>query len=64
LILHVEQFHRTFRLVAFNMGEHLDELLQLYQTKTPIDVAFRPILNSFNGQMKVDFHLVDWRKHI
>ncbi len=61
LVLFVEQAGRTFRIIAFNSGEHFEELTQLYETKTPIDIAFRPILNAYNGQMKVDFHLVDWK---
>lgn len=63
LMLHVEQNRRTYRITAFNTGEFLEEFMELYRTKTPIDLAFRPILNTFNGQTRVDFHLVDWRLH-
>ena len=63
LVLHVEQNRRTYRVTAFNTGEFLEEFMELYQTKTPIDLAFRPVLNTFNGQTRVDFHPVDWRLH-
>ena len=27
----------------------------------PIDVAFRPVINTFQGRQNVELHLVDWR---
>lgn len=63
LVLYVEQGGRSYRIIGFNSGEYLEELTALYEAKTPIDLAFRPILNAYNGQMRVDFHLVDWRVH-
>ncbi len=63
LVLYVEQADRSYRIVAFNSGEFLEEFTEFYQKQTSVDIAFRPILNTFNGQQKVDFHLVDWKLH-
>lgn len=63
LVLYVEQAERSYRIVAFNSGEFIEEFTEIYENQTALDVAFRPILNTFNGQQKVDFHLVDWRLH-
>ncbi|HOM17748.1 MAG TPA: single-stranded-DNA-specific exonuclease RecJ [Thermoguttaceae bacterium] len=46
------------RAVAFGGAEWLDELLE---TNGPLDVAFRPVINTFNGLHRVELHLVDWR---
>ena len=63
LVLYVEQMDRSYRIVAFNSGEFFEEFTEIYEKQTPVDIAFRPLLNTFNGQQKVDFHLVDWRIH-
>ncbi|MDO4571329.1 MAG: DHHA1 domain-containing protein [Planctomycetia bacterium] len=62
LALNVEQRGRSFRLVAFNQGEFFSEFDALYKAHKPFDVAFRPVLNAFNGSLRVDFHLTDWRE--
>lgn len=62
LALSVRQGNRTYRIVAFSFGEFYDELLEIYNTQTPVDIAFRPVLNEFNGSLRVDFHLIDWRR--
>jgi single-stranded-DNA-specific exonuclease len=47
------------RAVAFGAGDRADELTAL---DSPLDVAFRPIINTFRGRQNVEVHLVDWRK--
>jgi single-stranded-DNA-specific exonuclease len=58
LSLRLEQHGVTFRAVAFGGGEWSQQLAALEQ---PIDVAFRPVINSFRGRQNVELHLVDWK---
>jgi single-stranded-DNA-specific exonuclease len=58
LSLKLSQYGVTLRAVAFGGGEWLDELLAL---TGPIDIAFRPVINTFKGRQSVELHLVDWR---
>jgi single-stranded-DNA-specific exonuclease len=48
----------SLRAVAFGRGEWFDELSRL---DSPIDIAFRPVINEFRGRRSVEMHLVDWR---
>lgn len=57
LSMRLRQHEVTLRTVAFGGGEWADELSGLSQ---PIDVAFRPLINSFRGRRNVELHLVDW----
>ena len=47
------------RAVAFGGGDWAEELSAL---DGPIDVAFRPVINTFRGRRNVELHLVDWRR--
>lgn len=58
LAVRVRQHGVTLRGVAFGQGEAADELAAL---AAPLDLAFRPIINDFNGRRSVEMHLVDWR---
>jgi len=58
LSLKLAQDGVSFRAVAFGGGEWADELTAL---DGPIDVAFRPVINTFRGRCNVELHLVDWR---
>ncbi len=58
LALKLSQHGVTLRAVAFGGGEWADELAAL---KGPIDIAFRPVVNSFAVRHNVELHLVDWR---
>jgi single-stranded-DNA-specific exonuclease len=58
LSLRLEQHGVTMRAVAFGGGEWADELAALTQ---PIEVAFRPVLNTFRGRRNVELQLADWR---
>lgn len=59
------QQHQTkLRAVAFGQAEHwLAELTACsHDCSTPIDIAFRPVINEFRGFRKVELHLVEWRR--
>jgi single-stranded-DNA-specific exonuclease len=58
LSLQLVQHGVKLRAVAFGGGEWADDLAAV---EGPIDVAFRPIINSFRGRRNVELHLVDWR---
>jgi single-stranded-DNA-specific exonuclease len=56
--LRLSQHGVTFRAVAFGGADWADDLAA--QTG-PIDVAFRPVINAYQGRRNVELHLVDWR---
>ena len=58
LTLKLSQYGVTLRAVAFGAAEWAKDLVAL---DCPIDVAFRPVINTFRGRRKVELHLVDWR---
>ncbi len=58
LALRLSQHGTTLRAVAFGGGEWFEPIAAC---QGPLDVAFRPVLNTFRGQRNVELHLVDWR---
>ncbi len=60
LSLKLSQHDVTLRAVAFGGGEWAE---QLAAVDRPLDVAFRPVINTFRGRRNVELHLVDWRKN-
>jgi single-stranded-DNA-specific exonuclease len=46
------------RAVAFGAGEWLPELIK---HGGPIDIAYRPVINEYQGRRNVEVQLVDWR---
>ncbi|HQU41845.1 MAG TPA: single-stranded-DNA-specific exonuclease RecJ, partial [Pirellulales bacterium] len=58
LALKVAQNGVVLRAVAFGGGDWADELNQL---KGPLSVAFRPVINDFNGYRRVELQLSDWQ---
>jgi single-stranded-DNA-specific exonuclease len=58
LSLQLAQHGINLRAVAFGGGDWADDLATLDR---PIDIAFRPVINSFRGRRSVELHLVDWR---
>lgn len=58
LAVKLSQHGVTLRAVAFGGGEWADELAAL---DGPVDIAFRPVINTFRGRHNVELHLVDWR---
>lgn len=58
LAMRLSQHDVTFRAVAFGSGERAEELAGL---SGPLDVAFRPVINTFRGRRSVELHVVDWR---
>ncbi|HLA84087.1 MAG TPA: single-stranded-DNA-specific exonuclease RecJ [Thermoguttaceae bacterium] len=59
LSLQLVQHDVRLRAVAFGGGDWSDELAAL---DGPIEIAFRPVINTFRGRQNVEVHLVDWRK--
>jgi single-stranded-DNA-specific exonuclease len=59
LSLQLTQHGCRMRAVAFGQAE--EWLPKLEQVQTPIDLAFRPVINEFRGFRKVEMQLVDWR---
>ena len=58
LAVRLSQHGTTLRAVAFGHGDWAEEMAQV---ETPIDVAYRPVINQFAGRRTVELHLVDWR---
>ncbi|MBL8829463.1 MAG: single-stranded-DNA-specific exonuclease RecJ [Planctomycetaceae bacterium] len=54
----LRQGQTGIRGVAFGAGEWLDAL---QQHDGPVDIAFRPVINEFRGNRKVELQLTDWR---
>lgn len=59
LSLSLKQYDVRLRAVAFGGGEWAEELTSL---DGRVDIAFRPVINTFRGRRSVELHLVDWRK--
>ena len=49
---------QALRGIAFGQGEWVAKLNELDE---PIDIAFRPVINEFKGNRRVEIHIVDWR---
>jgi single-stranded-DNA-specific exonuclease len=58
LSLKLTQHRTTLRCVAFGMGECADELAA---ANALLDIAFKPVINSYRDRHSVEVHLVDWR---
>ncbi len=58
LSLRVKQDDVTLRAVAFGGAEWAEPLAQL---TAPMDIAFRPVINSFRGRRNVELRLIDWK---
>ncbi len=52
------QHGTILRAVAFSQPDWVD---QINSHSGNFDLAFRPVINEFNGMRKVEIHLVDWR---
>lgn len=58
LTARLEQQGKRIRSVAFGCGDWCEELNQL---DGPIDIAYRPVINEYQGRRSVEAQLVDWR---
>ncbi len=58
LALKLTQHNVTLRAVAFGGGEWAEDLAAVSE---PLDIAFRPVINTFRGRRSVELHLADWR---
>ncbi|MBW3597217.1 MAG: single-stranded-DNA-specific exonuclease RecJ [Planctomycetes bacterium] len=57
LSLKLRQHNLTMRAVGFNHGESADALA----AAGPLDIAYRPTINTFRNRRSVEMQLVDWR---
>jgi single-stranded-DNA-specific exonuclease len=58
LSLRLAQHGVQIRGVAFGMGERAEEL---ERSTGQLSVAFRPVVNRFQGRCAVELHVVDWQ---
>ena len=58
LAVRLKQHTVTMRAVAFGCGERIAELTPAAGS---LEVAFRPMINTFKGRSSVELQLVDWR---
>jgi single-stranded-DNA-specific exonuclease len=54
----LNQFGTNMRCVAFGQAEWIEPL---NSHQGPIDIAFRPQINEFQGMKRVELQLLDWR---
>ena len=59
LSLRLVQHGVSLRAVAFGAAEWAEPMAALTR---PFDIAFRPVINSYQGRHNVELHLVDWRE--
>ncbi len=57
LSMRLEQHGAKLRGVAFGNGDWADELAGI---SGPLNFAFRPVINNFNGRRSVELHVCDW----
>jgi single-stranded-DNA-specific exonuclease len=58
LAMRLSQHGVSLRAVAFGGADWAEDLAAVGR---PIDIAFRPVINAFQGRRSVELHLVDWR---
>jgi single-stranded-DNA-specific exonuclease len=58
LSLKLTQHRTNMRAVGFGFGEWAEELAAV---SSPLDIAYKPVINDFRGRQSVEVHLVDWR---
>lgn len=58
LMMKLVQHSVEMRAVAFGQGDWCETL---NACEGPIDVAYRPVINEYNGYRRVEIQLVDWR---
>src|SRR5262249_19748527 len=59
LSLRLSQHGVGRRAVAFGQAEWAEPMMA---SNRPLDIAFRPVINNFQGRQNVELHLVDWRE--
>ena len=53
----LQQGNVKLRGIAFHQGDWAE---QLEESAGALDIAYRPVINEFNGRRSVELHLVDW----
>ena len=56
--LRLRQQNTSIRCVAFGFAESAEELAN---ANSPLDVAYKPVINEYKGRQSVEIHLIDWR---
>ncbi len=59
LTLRLKQHGAAIRAVGFGQGDSLEEIAALEDRL--LDVAYRPVINDWQGRQSVEIHLVDWK---
>jgi single-stranded-DNA-specific exonuclease len=49
---------KKLRAIAWGQGDWVEELMQ---AGAPLDIAYQPVINEFDGRTSVEIQLVDWR---
>jgi single-stranded-DNA-specific exonuclease len=63
LAFRFKQFGSAMRGIAFGQAEEWLPQLEQLEPAT-MDLAFRPVINEFNGFRRVEMHVVDWRRGV
>jgi single-stranded-DNA-specific exonuclease len=58
LALKLVQHQTAIRGVCFGGAEWCDELAN---AAAPLDIAYKPVINNYQGRQTVEVHVVDWR---
>jgi single-stranded-DNA-specific exonuclease len=58
LSFRIVQHQTRIRGVGWHIGERADEFASI---DTPLDIAYRPVINEYQGRHTVEVQLVDWR---
>lgn len=58
LSLEIAQHELKMRAVAFGGGEWAEELNAV---EGPLQIAFKPVINTFRGRRRVELQIIDWR---
>lgn len=59
LSMRLVQHGVRMRAVAFGRADWAEHMQDLSR---PLDLAFHPVINEFNGHSRVELHLLDWRQ--
>ena len=57
--LKLVQQRTTMRCVGFGCAEWADDLAA---ASSPLDIAYKPVINDYRGRQSVEVQLVDWRQ--
>ena len=58
IALRLMQQRTPIRGVGFGCAEWAEELTAI---NSPLDIAYKPVINDFRGRRSVEIQLIDWR---